>query len=213
MRSRVVVTTPAEKTNLTTLERVKAELDIANGAKDAILNFKIAEASSDIEAYLGYSVKRETVTEEFWQGQSGWEHPEYLLLDRVPVGTLNSVTIDDVEVDSDEYRLDAETGALYRLDSSGYPSAWCITKLASIVYAGGYLLPGESGRNLPPAIEAAAVELVQDFWFAKGRDPTAMEEEIPGVMRVRRWVGAVGQTGELPPSVQSKLAPFRRPSA
>jgi hypothetical protein len=210
MRSRVVVTSPAQKTNLTTLERVKAELDINNNAKDDILTFKIAEASSDIEAYLGYSVKRETVTEEFWQEGSQWEQPEYLLLDRIPVGTITSVTVDDVVVDSTECRLKAETGQLFRLDSSGYPSAWCITKLASIVYAGGYLLPGETGRNLPPAIEAAAVDLVQDFWFAKGRDPTAMEEEVPGVLRVRRWIGAVGQSGELPPSVQTKLNPFRR---
>jgi uncharacterized phiE125 gp8 family phage protein len=213
MRSRVVVNTPAGETNLTTLARVKAELDINNAAKDAVLNAKIAEASSDIEAYLGYSVKRETVTEEFWQSMSQWDEPEYLLLDRTPVATISSVTVDDIALDSTLYRLDAESGALFRLDASGYPSRWCIGKLASIVYAGGYLLPGEAGRDLPPAIEAAAVELVQDFWFAKGRDPTAMEEEIPGVMRVRRWVGAVGQTGELPPSVQSKLAPFRRPSA
>lgn len=212
MRSLVTVTTAATVTKLTTLARVKAELDITDGSKDSILNSKIDEASSDIEAYLGYSVKRETVSERFWQAPQS-EIPEYLILDRTPVAAITSVTVDDVEVDSDEYRLDPDTGQLYRLDASAYPSRWEVAKSAVIIYAGGYLLPGETGRDLPYAIEAAAVELVQDFWFAKGRDPTAMEEEIPGVMRVRRWVGAVGQTGELPPSVQSKLAPFRRASA
>ncbi|MBX3579914.1 MAG: phage head-tail connector protein [Rhizobiaceae bacterium] len=214
MRSLVTVTTPAGSTKLTTLDRVKAELDIAGGSKDAILNFKIAEASSDIEAYLGYSVKRETVSERFWQSlEAGWSEPEFLILDRTPVGTVTSVTVDDVEIDAAEYRLDPETGQLYRLDASGYPSRWCIGKEAVVVYAGGYLLPGQTGRNLPPAIEAAAVDLVQDFWFAKGRDPSAMEEDIPGVMRVRRWIGAVGVAGDLPPSVQTKLYPFRRASA
>jgi uncharacterized phiE125 gp8 family phage protein len=196
MRSRVVVTTEANETKLTTLARVKAELGITDGSKDTILNYKIDEASSDIEAYLGYSVKRETVTEEFWQSLSQWEEPEYLLLDRTPVGSITSVTVDGVAVESTEYRLDSETGALFRLDSSGYPTRWCIAKLASIVYAGGYLLPGESGRNLPPAIEAAAVDLVQSFWFAKGRDGLVKEEEIPGVLRQSFWVGAVGQAGE-----------------
>lgn len=212
MRSIVTVTTEAGETKLTTLARVKAELGIADGSKDSILTSKIDEASSDIGAYLGYSVKRETVSERFWQAPQT-ELPEYLILDRTPVATITSVTVDDVAVDSDEYRLDPDTGQLYRLDASAYPSTWEIQKSAVIVYVGGYLLPGETNRNLPYAIEAAAVDLVQSFWFAKGRDSLIKSEEIPGVMRQDFWVGAVGQSGELPPSVQSKLAPFRRASA
>ncbi len=79
-----------------------------------------------------------------------------------------------------------------------------------MTYTGGYLLPGQSGRDLPAGIEGAAVELVSDFWHAKGRDPSVKSEEEPGVFRTDYWVGAVGESGELPPRVQMKLAPFRR---
>lgn len=212
MRSLVTVTTAATVTKLTTLERVKAELGITDSSKDSILNSKIDEASSDVEAYLGYSVKRETVSERFWQPRA-FEAPEYLLLDHTPVATITSVTLDDVVIDTDLYRLDSDTGQLYALDSFGYPDCWLICKDCIVAYSGGYLLPGESGRNLPFAIEAAVVELVQSFWFSRGRDALIKEEEIPGVMRQSFWVGAVGAAGELPPSVVSKLSPFRRASA
>lgn len=209
MRSILTVTTAATVTKLTTLDRVKSELGITDGSKDTILNAKIDEASSDVEAYLGFTASQETVTETFWQGPQS-ENPEYLLLERVPTGTITSVTKDDDAVASTLWRLDAKTGLIFALDDAGYPSFWYITKSLVIIYQGGYLLPGQAGRNLPFAIEAGVVDLVQDFWFAKGRDPAAMEEDVPGVMRVRRWVGAVGEAGDLPPSVVSKLSPFRR---
>lgn len=209
MRSILEIGTPATTTKLTTLERVKLELSITDSSKDAILNAKIDEAGSDIEAFLGYRVARETVTETFWQAPVN-EAPEYILLERFPVASITSVTLDDDLLASSLYRLDANTGILYKLDDAGLGSTWFVSESLVIVYVGGYLLPGESGRNLPFAIEAAVVDLVQDFWFAKGRDPSAMEEDIPGVMRIRRWVGAVGAAGELPPSVTSKLTPFRR---
>jgi hypothetical protein len=50
MRSIVEIVTPAEFELLTTLERVKAELNISTNANDEILEAKIAEASSDIQA-------------------------------------------------------------------------------------------------------------------------------------------------------------------
>lgn len=210
MRSIVEVTTAATATALTTLARVKSELGIANAASDAVLTSKIAEASSDIAAVLNFVPQRETVTETFWDVGSR----EYLALQRLPVTAIASVTIDDDDpLESDEYRLDAEAGLLYQLDDDGYSVGWCASKQIVVAYTAGYALPGQPGRNLPEAIEAAAVELVQDFWFARGRDPTAMEEEIPGVMRVRRWVGTVATAGgdvaaALPPNVMAKLASF-----
>jgi len=53
MRSIVEIVTPTESELLTTLARVKAELQITTDANDEILEAKIAEASSDIQAALG----------------------------------------------------------------------------------------------------------------------------------------------------------------
>lgn len=209
MRSTVNITVAPTVTRLTTLQRVKEELAITDGASDAILGAKIDEATSDIEAHLARTLSRATVTQTLWNvGYS-----EYILLRRFPVASIVSVTVDDIAVDSDEYRLDGDAGILYRLDSSGYPCAWLSCKSIVAVYTGGYLLPGEMNRNLPPALESAAVELVASYWSSRGRDPTVKSEEVPGLGRVDYWVGAVGEAGELPPSVVAKISPFRRPSA
>ncbi len=37
-------------------------------------------------------------------------------------------------------------------------------------------------------------------------------EDVPGLGSVTYWVGAVGDSGDLPPSVESRISPFRRTS-
>jgi hypothetical protein len=207
MRSIVTVTAGPNVTKLTTLDRIKTELEIADNSKDVQLGQKIDEATSDIEAHLGRTLSRATLQETFWGDGSCLE---YLVLNRAPVASVTSVTVDDVAVSSNEYRLDADAGILYRLDASGYPSVWIWCKSIVIVYVAGFLLPGEIGRNLPPAIEAGAIELLQSYWLSKGRDPLIRAEDVPGLGSVQYWVGAVGEAGDLPPSVTSKIAPFRR---
>lgn len=207
MRSILTVGTAATVTRLATLDRVKLELDITGTSKDEILGAKLDEASADIEALLGFVVARETVTETFWFEATDVA-PEYLTLDRTPVASIASVTVDGVA--TTYYRLDDVAGQLYALDSNGYPCRWYFCKSIVVEYTGGYLLPGQSGRNLPVGIEGATIELMTDYWSAKGRDPSLKSEEIPGVISQSYWVGTVGDAGELPPRVQMKIAPYRR---
>jgi len=207
MYSIATITTAASATRLTTVERFKEETGITSNNNDGLLAKKIDEATSDIEAHLARTFCRETLTETFW-GDSDWA--ERLVLARAPVVSITSITVDDVAVDASEVRLDAESGLLYRLDASGYPSFWTWCKSAVIVYVAGYLLPGESGRNLPPAVEAGALSLVSSYWQSRGRDPMVKSESVPGVMDVQYWVGSVGEAGELPPDVITKISPFRR---
>ncbi len=211
MRSLLTVTAPNSDHWLTTLARVKLELDISgtDTQRDMLLNLKIAEASDDIEAALGFTVRQETVAETFWHEASDYA-PEYLVLNRTPVTTLTSVTVDGVAADASRYRLDAETGLLYALDPSGAPGRWLFWKSIVVAYIGGYILPAESGATLPKGIEGACVELMSDYWAAKGRDPSVRSEEVPGVGTVQYWVGTVGDPGELPPRVIMKLARYRR---
>lgn len=207
MQSKVSITTPSTFTSMTTLERVKAELGITNSASDALLLAKIAEASSDLEAHIGGRLCRERLTQLCWGVPNV---AAVLVLARFPVASIVSLAVDDDDVDLAELRLDEETGLLTRLTADGYPCSWHWAKSVSIVFDAGYLMPGEAGRDLPPVLEAAAVELVSSYWAAKGRDPLVRVEDIPGVMRTEYWVGAVGEAGSLPPSVESKIEPFRR---
>ncbi|XUM25119.1 phage head-tail connector protein (plasmid) [Bradyrhizobium oligotrophicum S58] len=211
MRSIVEVTEPNTDKQLTTLARVKRELNITgeDAERDVTLNEKIDEASDDIEAALGFHVGRETVRETFWHDQQE-QNIDRLILDRTPVAAITSVTVDGLVIDPSLYRFDAATGELFVLTPSGLPFVWLFYKSVIVVYAGGYILPAETGSNLPAGIQGACVELLSDYWAAKGRDPSVKSEEIPGVSRVDYWIGAVGEAGELPPRVVMKIAPYRR---
>jgi uncharacterized phiE125 gp8 family phage protein len=207
MNSIATITAAATVTKLVTLDRVKLELGITGSANDTLLNAKIDEATSDIEAHTGRTFRRETFSETFW-GDTACQG--FLILARAPVSSITSVTLDDVSVDSDEYRLDPDTGQLFRLDANGYPCIWWWCKSVVVVYSAGFLLPGETGRTLPPSLESAAIDLVTSYWVNKGRDQTIKAEDVPGLGRVDYWVGAVGESGELPPNVVAKISPFRR---
>ncbi|MGJ5149864.1 phage head-tail connector protein [Bradyrhizobium sp. HKCCYLR1023] len=219
MRSVVEVLTAAGSERLTTLDRVKGELNITSSASDVILTSKIDEASSDVAAAIGKRLPSEGVRETFWHDEPVHPHAGYrrmmpsettLFLSRAPVTTIASVTVDDVPLDAADYRLDPEAGLLDRL-SSGYPCAWRFCKSVVINYTGGFVLPGNNGRTLPFGIEGAVVALVSSYWASKGRDPTLRAEDIPGVMRREYWVGAVGDPELLPPRVLASLSQFRRP--
>lgn len=203
MRSIITVASPASVTALTTLERVKAELGISDDASDALLRAKIREASSDINA-RAWADPFEAVTQTFWH--VGCE--EYLILQRRPNVTIASIAVDDVA--ATDFRIDPGAGLLFRLDASGYPVSWRASKSIVVAYSAGYIMPGQTGANLEPALEAAAVELLQSYWASRGRDPLIRSESVPGLGDVTYWVGAVGESGELPPSVESRIEPFRR---
>lgn len=222
MQSLLTIVAPEASPRLTTLVRVKGELGIKDGGSDEVLKSKIDEASSDIRAALGYAIISEGVEETFWHEHRqqhgygfGWRRDghfaESLFLRRTPVSIIASVTLDGDVIDPSEYRIDAETGILYRLDSSGYPCEWVFSKALVVAYTGGYVLPGRSGSNLPPAIEGGTVDLVSSFWFNRGRDPMVKAEDIPGVRRVDYWIGAVGDPNLLPPPVLMRISAFRRP--
>lgn len=211
MRRIVTVVTPPSSTDVTTLARVKSELGITVSTYDTLLEAKINEASSDIYAYLRRDLARATVSERIWDFDSSTTR---IVLSRRPVVSIASVTLDDVAVTTAEYRLDAESGILYALDLNSDASVWCITDEIVIQYVAGYIMPGESGVNLPAAIEGAAVELVSSYWFARGRDPTIRSENVPGLAAVTYWVGAVGgDESMLPPGVVAKLAPWKHRGA
>jgi uncharacterized phiE125 gp8 family phage protein len=216
IRSIATITVDPVLTALTTLQRAKDELSITDSASDALLTAKIDEASSDIEAHTNRIFAKATLSETFWcdafegyrQGHS--RHLNSLTLARAPVASITSVTVDDVVVAASEYRLDAQSGLLFRLTSDGFPSVWCWSKSVVIVYVAGYDLPGAATPNLPPALQAAALSLLNSYWQSRGRDPMVRGESIPGLGDVQYWVGSVGEAGQLPPDVMAKITPFRR---
>lgn len=210
MKSIINVTSPSSYQYLTTLDRVKQELSITDSGSDAILTSKISEASSDIFARI-WPRPAETVTETFYPEPGKPVSRAQLILSRWPLVSVTTVTVDDEVIDSDCYRIDAEAGMLLYLADDGYRSCWTFSKSAEIVYVGGYTMPGEVAQpTLPPALESACVELVSSYWFARGRDSLVRQETVDGAGSTTYWIGAVGESGSLPPSVESKIAPYKR---
>lgn len=211
MRQIVTVTVPASTQQLTTLQRVKLELDIDTTEYDPILTAKIDEASAAIATYLGFPLARETISEAFY----GVGSASRLLLNRWPVVAITSATVDGTAA-ATQWSLDGRIGALYWLDASGYASHWISDKLLTVVYTAGYILPGQTvtpatAPLLPKDIEGACIDLLTSYWLARGRDPMLRAEDIPGVGRMEYWIGSASKDGSLlPPSVAQKLEPYRR---
>lgn len=208
MNSTAVVTAASTYQLLTTLDRVKAELGISGATYDDLLTAKIREATSDIFART-WPRPRETITETFWPPAGSSACCEALILSRHPIDSVTSVTIDDAALDPAEYRVAADAGMLHALSPDGYPTRWSIAKAAIVVYVAGFTMPGEiSNYTLPQSLESACVDLVSSYWTSRGRDPTVRAESVPGVIDTTYWVGAIGEKGDLPPSVEAKIAPF-----
>jgi len=220
MNNDVVIVTASEFTMLTTLERVKLELDIKNDINNDLLSARIASASSVIAGLCFPSLRRETVIETFYPDHYG-ECADRLTLDHSPVVSISSVTVDgtaltdavivdDVVTDLAEWRLDGDKLRLRRQTTAGRHSHWSFCTGIVVSYTGGYLLPGQVGRDLPYEIEDACVELVAAYWAARGRDPGLRAEENVGVYRFEYQTTVNGYDYPVPKGVMDKLDRFLR---
>jgi uncharacterized phiE125 gp8 family phage protein len=203
----VIVTSPASSRDLTRLDTVKDELDIADDESDAKLTRWIREASGAIESYVGRVLAEETVVQTFRLEHRLHEARKHepLALQRYPVTAIAAVVdpFGTTLVQDTDYELDPTTGLLWRLGGARR-IRWVPGKTV-VTYTAGYaLLDG-----LPFPIEQACLTLLKHRWAAKTRDPMVKSEETVGVERMDYWVGQVGDNGALPPEVTGLLDPFR----
>lgn len=163
----LTVDTAATVTDLVELNTVKQELCIEGSTEDAKLRRLIAAASDVISEFLQMPPYRQTYTETLpGSGQV------LLTLSRIPVVSVSSVLIDSGVI-TDYSIEEAKAGLLYRevgwpwgvqadaggLTSHPLPGSAKRTNV-TVSYVAGYLLPGETNRNLPAAIEEAALQTV-----------------------------------------------------
>lgn len=217
MRSILTVTTPAESEELTTLETVKAELEITVVDFDARLAAYITQASDDIADWCNTTFGKAGYTQTFFDGTQS----DLLVLARKPILSVISIVEADQTLDpAADYMIDGEAGLIHRLPGNmqgwawGWsgerpPSlrwGWAIPKIVVVYEAGFDLLDG-----LPPTVERACIELVKSMWFST-RDPALSQINIPGVVERRYSAsrGDVSTDSALPRSVTDRLQSFRR---
>lgn len=208
----LTVIEPAATTALTTLDRVKMGLGIVDDANDDLLEELILDQSEYVCALLNVAVAGDGTR------TLGLETVEEILevpmLSRVPIVEILSIMDGSGNVfDPADYLVDPMTGRFI-----GPPSAAWMNLVYNFTpppipiivrYQAGWLLPNDTGCNLPRVIQSATISRVSTVQAGRGRDPNVKAEDIPGVIRTEYWVGSVGEGG-IPADIWSQLSLYRR---
>lgn len=188
----ITVSSSAATTKLTTLDRVKRDLNTTAIADDKLLDDLIQHASDYIVSYTGRKFAKETVVEKL--PASGGAH---MLLSRTPVVSITGVSHDGTTISSTSYVLeDEKAGLIFRetgwADTAIYVSE--ITRRPSrfgrkdwqFTYIGGYDLPGStSGQTLPGDLERACIELVKNWYLNRDKDQNLQVQRIGDTSETR----------------------------
>lgn len=192
---RTTIVTPPTQTALTTDTAIKAELGSQPASALARLPGLIEQSSGIITGYLGRELARATVTDTFFGHH---HHQSVLVLSRAPVTSVTTVVSAGGALDASSLNLDTATGVFYAFGHQ-----------IEVTYVGGYLLPGQVGRDLPYAIERACIDLVLALWWRSGRgDPMIRSESIEGIGSTTYLDPGVGMAAAMPPTAAAALAPF-----
>ncbi len=199
----LTVTGAAASRDLCTLAAVKAELGISTTTFDVDLAGRIVQASAAIESYCSCAFPRETVQEVFRP-----ERPiSALLLSRSPVSSITSIAAGAATlVDGTDFEADLKAGIVFRL-CSDERYAWRDRKI-TVVYAAGYILPGNAGENLPSDIQRACILTVASAHLGRGRDAMIRSESAQDVGLVS-YLDPRAEALGLPPQAAAMLKPHQ----
>lgn len=192
---RTTIITPPTQTALTTPTAIKAELPEAKPSVALRIPGLIEQASGIIVGYLGRDLARATVKDTFYGHH---HHQSVLVLSRTPVASVDTVIAAGAEQDGGSLNIDMMTGVFYAFGHQ-----------VQVTYDGGYLLPGQQGRDLPYAIERACIDLVLALWWRSGRgDPMIRSESVDGIGSTSYLDPAPGMAAAMPHAVAASLQPF-----
>ena len=208
----IQLTVPPLTTQLTTLQAVQDDLGV--DYEPRLLGL-INQASAACCGFCGRSFARATWAETF----DGPANP--LILSRLPVVSVASITCNGAVVDLAGFEVDAEAG-LVRQHGAGVSAdewshpwddrrGWRPLR-TMVTYAAGYLLPNDPGRNLPDDVERACLEMVKALWFSSGsgaRDPGVRSNTTEGIGTTQYRDPIPGAFG-LPSMAMDMLTPYRR---
>lgn len=222
-RADYVVTTTAvanaDARRLTTVANFKAALDLETSAADdteiASLVYRVSDLIARecglVETAGGErpTFGNERLTATWWQ--TGAYRGNLLHLPwRVPVSSITSIVEDGVTLTvSTDYILKSSTpGILVRMDD-GIPTAWSSAQIVGVFNA-GWTLP----TNVPPDVEAAAIEQMRAIWYGRDRDPNLRSESVPDVYTGTWSVGGGDTRGDaaLLPQVIETMTPYWNPA-
>ncbi len=220
------VCTSSTESALMSLTVYKAMIGTTSTADDTKMQYALDRATSLIEGYLGYPLRRQ-VYEETVGGYGANE----LQVTRTPLLSIESILYSTQEVDPASYDIDNEgAGLIYR--ELGWPWTAGVEydlvphvvprselKSYTVVYEAGYCVNGSTadgwlttGEPVPGDIEAAVVHAATFIYKSAGRDLSIESKKIGDLSITYHGGSQPGQSqGEgLPQIVKGMLAPYRR---
>jgi hypothetical protein len=146
------------------------------------------------------TLRLETLIETIRIGASRCE----IILSRRFVTEVTSLLVDGSALSSSDYEVDAVSGILRRVGSSGAATRWEPGKL-EVTYKAGF-------EVVPQPLKLAAIRAIQENLSAFARDPRLKSEIVDDVGRFDYWIdagaGAAAAT-TLSPAVAAMIAPYR----
>lgn len=197
----LTIVTPPAVTALCTVDAVKAAVSVTGTDDDAFIGDLVSGASSDIATMLGRTMGRA----RFRQTERLSEWVRFISLECLPFAELHSAQVDGAAIDLS--LCEADASRLFRLDATDCRVPWCGKVV--LEYSAGWLLPGQTGRTLPAAIERACIDLVVMRYSAKGRAPLLRAEQTDGVGRWEYQIASgMAMDGGMPADIAARLAGY-----
>lgn len=211
--------------DLCTLDDVKTRLGITGSSLDTLVEDAIKCASDLCAAYCDRVFEYDDEITEVLPGFGTLE----LILTRPPILSIESVSFDGAELDSDTYECLGEhlnsgivvltNGATWTagIDDGGVGHNAVVghERLRySVVYAGGWQTPNQSSVTgspaaLPPAVRQAAIRAAVYYYQSNGQDMTLQSESLQSYSYSRgKAMDQLGDSG-LPQACEAMLNRYR----
>lgn len=169
---------------LTTLAAVKAYLKIDSAVDDTLLTDLINASSNQIEGYCKRKFTEQTYTDEEYDGNG----MKYLYLQNYPVSSIASITVDDISLTSEEFKVKKKDGTVIRINS-----LWSKGDINVLVtYTAGYTV-------IPKDLELACKHLVMSYFKSDVASFSTTFSE-----------GFVFRPEALPAQVKALVAPYKK---
>jgi uncharacterized phiE125 gp8 family phage protein len=208
MESIVRIVTPPDSSILASLDDLRADLGITDGAQDPRLTKLLAEASAEFQTECKRVFGNQTIEQTFRQPVGFHRHrareADPLILDSFPVSSITSISEDGAAALAEaDYEIDPASGEVWRLHDD-IRSPWCSAKIV-VTYIAGYVLPNDEDVNLPADIQSAVRELATASYYGAGVDPNVRQLEVAGVGSETRWVGNPNGGAPYPETIQRTI--------
>lgn len=172
----IQIGSPAANRALLSLEEIRAAVGDASTDNDADLvdlSLQVSDLICDLCGVQGDGVNPATILQEdIVEIIRLSVSRAALTLTRRFVSAVDSVEIDGVAIDDEEYEIDAASGVLRYLNASGGYSAWPAGKI-EIAYTAGF-------STAPNPLKMAAKVIAREAWTSEGRDPLLRAETHDG---------------------------------